>query len=460
MDAADTLRRWVAPLCPELAVAGPAGGGPAGGGRCAVLGWAASGAMALTGYAGRAPVASAAGAFALLAEVSRTLARVTGGTGTPVHADPAAVLTVRAALRGLSRNGSVSAGGTTRLLRAADGWCAVTLSRPEDAASVPAIVGIADVTNPWRALETAARQRTTAGLAARAQLLGVPAATLRRRARPAAAPWRLARIAAAGTSRCLRGAVVADLSAMWAGPLCARLLGQAGAEVIKVESTRRPDGARTGDPRFFGWLHAGHRSVRLDFGSAAGRAALAGLLEAADVVIEASRPRALAQLGLGPGMLAHRAGQVWVSITGDGRDQAGLVAFGDDAAVAGGLVGWDEGEPVFCADAIADPLAGMCAALAASAAVMAGGGQLIDVSMSAAAAAFAAAATPCHGPHPIRRAAGGWQVRCAATGRSQPVLPPRIQAPANRDARAAAPGADTGRVLDWLGGRGAGSRRC
>jgi len=47
-------------------------------------------------------------------------------------------------------------------------------------------------------------------------------------------------------------------------------------------------------------LHAGQQLVTIDFGSAAGRAELCGLLTQAGIVIEASRPRALAQLGLAP----------------------------------------------------------------------------------------------------------------------------------------------------------------
>ena len=62
------------------------------------------------------------------------------------------------------------------------------------------------------------------------------------------------------------------------------------------------------------------------------------------MVIEASRPRALAQLGLAPEMIPHRDGQVWLSITGYGRAAPERAAFGDDAAVAGGLVGWIDGE--------------------------------------------------------------------------------------------------------------------
>ncbi len=90
-----------------------------------------------------------------------------------------------------------------------------------------------------------------------------------------------------------------------------------------MESAARPDGARCGNREFFDWLHAGHRSVAVDFRTGEGRAALAALLEVADVVIEASRPRALAALGLAPDMIPPPAGQVWLSITGYGRGGAG-----------------------------------------------------------------------------------------------------------------------------------------
>jgi hypothetical protein len=62
------------------------------------------------------------------------------------------------------------------------------------------------------------------------------------------------------------------------------------------------------------------------------------------------------------------------------------VAFGDDAAAAGGLVVWHEGTPMFCADAVADPLAGVAAAGACVNALAAGGRWLLDVSMAGVAA--------------------------------------------------------------------------
>jgi hypothetical protein len=453
--------------------------------------------MALTGLPDEAPAVSPAPAFALLGRVTDQLAQVTGGR---VRADPAELLTARAALAGLSRRGRVSVGGSARLLRAADGWCAVTLSRDDDIAAVPAIIGTlgldirqvmaasrsdvtgrADVTGrgavtgrdacrddplvagAWTALEAAAIRRPGRALADAAQLLGVPAAALPDAPPTAAAapwpPWRVSRIADPSPAARLDGAVVADLSSMWAGPLCARLLGLAGARVIKVETVDRPDGARTGNRAFFDWLHAGHRSVLADFGSQSGRAALAALLGAADVVIEASRPRALANLGLAVQMLPHRPGQVWLSITGHGRAEPDRVAFGDDAAVAGGLVGWVAGEPVFCADAIADPLTGLCGALAVARSLAAGGGQLIDLSMRAVAASFAAAPGLDHGPHEAGRDEIGpdetgpdetgpdGDVGCPRLGRRQAVLPPRSPAPAGH---AAELGADTEPVLTWL----------
>jgi crotonobetainyl-CoA:carnitine CoA-transferase CaiB-like acyl-CoA transferase len=450
--------------------------------RCDVLDWAESGAMSLTGQPCGAPVASPAPVLAMLRDVTEWLARAAGETGELVHADPAELITSRAAFAGLHRGGQVSAGGSSFLLRSADGWCAVSLSRPADLAAVPAILGVLGrdprdldeallITGARSALAAAALAHPADELAAAAQLLGVPAAALPPAARQAAArrtpapgtvqgwpPWRATRIAPPSRAAGLAGAVVVDLSSLWAGPLCARLLHLAGADVIKVESPGRPDGARSGNRDFYDWLHAGHRSLAADFGTAAGRAALKALLSIADIVIEASRPRALETLGLAPDMIPHPDGQVWLSITGYGRAAPERVAFGDDAAVAGGLVGWTTGgpapEPVFCADAIADPLAGVCGALAVACSVAAGGGELIDLSMRDVAAAFAAAPAPAHGPHEVRP--DGF-VTCPRSGRRQAVLPPRRPVPPlGPMARHAADlGADTSAVLAWLAGRGA-----
>jgi hypothetical protein len=301
----------------------------------------------------------------------------------PMPVDVAELVLGRAELLGLRSRGRISAGGSCRLLPATDGWVAVNLARPTDVEAVPAIVedaGAGD--DPWAALERFAASSSSAEAAARCQLLDVPGAVLDD---PAVDADRAAVAHQLGTPGDARGLVV-DLSAMWAGPLCARLLGLGGMEIVKVESTRRPDGARAGDPRFFEWLHEGHHRVVLDFEATEGRAELMRLIGEADVVVESSRPRALAAIGIdATEVVGARAGATWVSITGYGREgpAATKVAFGDDAAVAGGLVEQDtDGRPVFCGDAVADPLSGLYAAAAAFRSMTDGGGRLLDVSMA------------------------------------------------------------------------------
>src|ERR1700722_13339454 len=85
---------------------------------CAVLSWAASGAMALTGMPDGMPVASPAPALAMLGQVTAEFTRVTGKTGITVDADPAELIAGRAGFAGLTRGGRVSAGGASFLLRA------------------------------------------------------------------------------------------------------------------------------------------------------------------------------------------------------------------------------------------------------------------------------------------------------------------------------------------------------
>ena len=377
---------------------------------CAIQDWAAWGLARLTGpadgpaVAPAAPVAArvralAAGITALLDPAperpeghQQDPRRAWHRPGSPAATtiDPAQLLTGRSTLHGWTRAGQTSVNGSCRLLRAADGWLAVNLSRPSDVELLPALLQAEFTGDPWDALAAAARLRPAAELAARAQLLGTPAAVLGSDADLAPLRWWLVGTPAPYLpDDPYRADVVLDLSAMWAGPLCAHLLGRAGAQVVKVEDVHRPDGARFGPAEFYADLHAGHASVVLDFAKDEGRAALHALAAEADVVIESSRPRALQALGLeADEWLAARPGRTWISITGYGReDPADRVAFGDDAAVAGGLVAEaPDGTPVFCADAIADPLTGLYAALAGLTSRAAGGGHLLDVAMAGVAA--------------------------------------------------------------------------
>jgi crotonobetainyl-CoA:carnitine CoA-transferase CaiB-like acyl-CoA transferase len=190
-------------------------------------------------------------------------------------------------------------------------------------------------------------------------------------------------ISAGHAGEALERPLVVDLSALWAGPLCAHLLGLAGARVVKVESLERPDGARRGPAPFFDLLHHGHESVALAFSEPRGRDALHRLLDAADVVIEASRPRALEQLGADARACVDR-GAVWVSITAYGRaDAPNRVGFGDDVGIAAGLHAGPPTAPMFCADAVADAVTGLWAARETMVALRSNGGSLVDVPMAA-----------------------------------------------------------------------------
>jgi hypothetical protein len=93
--------------------------------------------------AGWRALSSPAPVLALLGTVTDELAQMTRNTGMArVRADPAELITGRAALAGYTQRGPLSAGGSSFLLRSADGWCATTLSRPDDLAAVPAILGV------------------------------------------------------------------------------------------------------------------------------------------------------------------------------------------------------------------------------------------------------------------------------------------------------------------------------
>jgi hypothetical protein len=357
-----------------------------------------SGLMDLTGQSAGPALEPPPGLVRGLDRLVDSVARWSTEIGETVRLDWGRLLTSRARLMGLRRQGRTSPNGSCRLMRAVDGWVAINLPRPEDRRAVPALLESDVKGDPWHALENAIPRGPVSRFVDRARLLGVPAAPLGHPEKPGA-PWSEQRISDARPLRALSSLRVVDLSSMWAGPLAAKILAQCGARVVKVESTSRPDGART-VPTFYGTLHPEDQEVvTLDFHSPAGREHLGMLLADADVVVESSRPRALEQLGLSCDMVHARPGKVWASITGYGRTAPGRdwAAFGDDAAVAAGMVAWEgENLPVFCGDAIADPIAGMTAGSAILQAIANGGGFVLDVSMKASAASLLGACDSDH----------------------------------------------------------------
>lgn len=302
----------------------------------------------------------------------------------------APILTQRAEALGLDRPGSVSANGHSRMVRCKDGWVALSLARDEDFASLPALTGRSVGTDPWQTVAQHAEGITVATLVAQGRLLALPVAPVPESVgpvRPAIHRW--TKWATRRGPISLANLQVVDLSSLWAGPLAARILSQGGAQVTKVEAANRPDGARL-QPAFYALLHDAEQVVITpDLSTGPGRAELRAVLESADIVIEASRPRALEQLGLAHHQIDSRPGRVWISITGYGRGNptGQWVAFGDDGAAAGGLVRrMPDDTPHFVGDAIADPLSGLFAALAAMESLRRGGGELIDVALCRSAA--------------------------------------------------------------------------
>lgn len=399
-------------LARELGASPPPGTGSAA--SCGVVRWARMGAQALTGPASGPPLLPPGPWAGRIDRVVAALAELTARRGARVDVDPRWLLASRAEETGWTRRGTVSANGSARLIATADGVAAVNLARPDDRDVLPAVLAApVPAGSEWCHLSAWARNRPASEVVDALQVVGVPASVLGGHADAAALRVRHAGEPAAG--RPAAAPLVVDFSAMWAGPLTAHLLHRAGARVVTVEDPRRPDGARGGPPRFYAELHRGHelRAVALRSGSA--RDELAALVETADIVIEASRPRALRGLGLhAEEWLAAAPGRTWVSVTGYGREAYNgmRVAFGDDAAVAGGLVARAaDGTPAFAGDAIADPLTGLWAGTAAVASWTAGGGHLLDVSMAGVAAEVARPTTGSPHRHRLRADVDGhWWV--------------------------------------------------
>ena len=401
--------------------------------------------MALCGDPAGPPALPPLFAAPRIAGVAEEIGRLTAARGRPVRVVWEAALSGRAAILGLSRQGRTSANGSCRLLRAADGDVALNLPRPDDMSLIPALTcDPGSETRPWEASAAFAMSVPAAEFVARARLLGLAASVAGerswRRGTPdptVAEPYTTVRRGEprlAESHQRLTGSRfrVVDMSALWAGPVAARVLAEAGAEVIKVEDISRPDAARQ-RPEFYSWIHPLNETTeRLDLTSTSGRQRLLGLLEAADVVIESSRTRALEQMGLGADQLQAPEGQVWLGLTAHGRDGSARdwIGFGDDAAAAGSLLCRDpNGGVTFCGDAIADPVAGLVGAMAVLRCLAGGGGHLIDVSLSGAAAWAAAGSPPVtrQSGFAIDRSADGWVLRQGDLNEPIAEGPPTLQ---------------------------------
>ena len=284
--------------------------------------------------------------------------------------------------------GRVSANGACQLIAAADGWIAVNLAREEDRELIPAWLEDDFGEAPWDQIARLSAQRFQHDLVHRAALLGLPVSAVGETKAPS--PDATQRRFARGRSTPSRPPRVLDTSALWAGPMCGAVLAAMGAEVTRVESLGRPDPSRGSTPDFFHRLNGAKSELGLDLRSPAGRARLVDLAHKTDILITGARPAALGRLGLTPeALFAANPALVWVAITGYGWASE-RVAFGDDAAAAGGLLGWQaDGSPHFLGDALADPVTGLAAAAGALAALEAGGGVMVEAALAGCAAGAA-----------------------------------------------------------------------
>lgn len=196
----------------------------------------------------------------------------------------------------------------------------------------------------------------------------------------------------------LDGVRVLDLTTSIAGPYATWLLGDYGAEVVKLERPGAGDDARAWGPPFLDgdslWFLSVNRnkaSVALDYAAEAGRAVFDDLVRAADVVVSNQLPRVQAKLGTGPEALtALNPGLIFAAVTGFGltggrRDTPcyDLIAEGYSGVMD--LTGEADGPPQKVGTPAADLLAGQDLALAVAAALVrkarTGQGAVIDVSL-------------------------------------------------------------------------------
>ncbi len=201
----------------------------------------------------------------------------------------------------------------------------------------------------------------------------------------------------------LAGLTVLDLSRVLAGPYGTMVLGDLGAEVIKVEQPSRGDDTRQWGPPFskngqsayFLGVNRNKRSITLNLKSAQGRDILRGLVAQADVVVENFKVGVMDRLGLGyEALKAINPGLIFCSITGYGqtgpyKDRPGydtvIQAQGGLMSITGPTSSGDDGDPFKVGVAIVDVSAGLFAVIGILAALhhrqQTGQGQQIDIAL-------------------------------------------------------------------------------
>ncbi|GAA3737664.1 CaiB/BaiF CoA transferase family protein [Salinactinospora qingdaonensis] len=200
------------------------------------------------------------------------------------------------------------------------------------------------------------------------------------------------------SAKALRDLVVLDVATLFAGPMAATMLGDFGAEVIKVEHPEKGDPVRThgaskdGKGLWWKMLSRNKSAVALYLGSESGQEAFKHMVAGADVVIENFRPGTLERWGLGYDTLsAVNPGIILARVTGFGQygPYAGRPGFGTLAEAMSGfaaITGEPDGPPTLPPFGLADGIAALTTAYAVMTAVHArqhtGRGQEIDLAIT------------------------------------------------------------------------------
>lgn len=190
---------------------------------------------------------------------------------------------------------------------------------------------------------------------------------------------------------------VLDCSTLFAGPYAASLMGDFGAEVIKIEHPSRPDPSRghgaskEGHGLWWKSLGRNKKTLTANLGTPAGREVFLRLVEEADVVIENFRPGTLEGWNLGYDVLKEvNSRLVLVRITGFGqigprRREPGFGTLAEAMSGFAAVTGEPDGPPTLPPLALADGVAGITAAYAAMVAIHArattGKGQVVDLAL-------------------------------------------------------------------------------
>ena len=204
--------------------------------------------------------------------------------------------------------------------------------------------------------------------------------------------------------RPLAGVRVLDLTRVLAGPFCSMILGDMGAEVIKIEEPGKGDDTRSwppflgGEATYFLSVNRNKQSLTLNLKAPEGRAILQKLARKSDVVLENFRTGTMERLGLGHKSLAKLNPRlVYCAISGFGESGPESARAGYDLVVQAesgimDITGFEDGPPVKVGTSIADLVAGMSAAHGITLALLARHrtkrGQKVEISMQDAMAAL------------------------------------------------------------------------